>query len=88
MRGEEPTFCGDLDTETGDCDLMFLAEEPADKEWGKGEGRKTGEGRGRRKEGTFKLGGGHFLPSPAMTQHESRKTHTRRAERASGLKHQ
>lgn len=22
-------FCGDLDAETGDCDLMFLAEEPA-----------------------------------------------------------
>lgn len=28
----EPTFCGDLDVETGDCGLMFLAEEPADKD--------------------------------------------------------
>lgn len=27
-----PTFCGDLDAETGDCDLMFLAEEPADNQ--------------------------------------------------------
>lgn len=32
MTETEPTFCGDLDVETGDCDLMFLAEEPADKE--------------------------------------------------------
>lgn len=33
-RGQEaePTFCGDLDVETGDCGLMFLAEEPADKD--------------------------------------------------------
>lgn len=25
---KELTFCGDLDVGTGDCDLMFLAEEP------------------------------------------------------------
>lgn len=31
-REAEPTFCGDLDVETGDCGLMFLAEEPADKD--------------------------------------------------------
>lgn len=30
-RGAGPTFCGDLDVETGDWDLMFLAEEPADQ---------------------------------------------------------
>lgn len=34
QRGQEaePTFCGDLDMETGDWGLMFLAEEPADKD--------------------------------------------------------
>lgn len=32
MTETEPTFCGDLDVQTGDCDLMFLAEEPVDKE--------------------------------------------------------
>lgn len=31
VTATEPTFCGDLEAETGDCDLMFLAEEPADK---------------------------------------------------------
>ena len=31
MTETEPTFCGDLDMETGDCDLMLFAEEPADK---------------------------------------------------------
>ena len=30
MTEREPTFCGDLEAETGDCDLMFLAEETAD----------------------------------------------------------
>lgn len=30
VAATERTFCGDLDVETGDCDLMFLAEEPAD----------------------------------------------------------
>lgn len=49
MREAEPTFCGDLDAETGDCDLMFLAEEPADKESGKREGETRG-----RKEGDEK----------------------------------
>lgn len=44
MTETKPTFCGDLDVETGDCDLMFLAEEPADKEMGERErgGRKRG----------------------------------------------
>lgn len=32
MTEKEPTFCGDLDVQTGDCDLMFLAEEPVEKE--------------------------------------------------------
>lgn len=65
MTEAEPTFCGDLDAETGDCDLMFLAEEPADN--------RT---RGRRKEGKFKLEE-RFLPFIMMTQHESCKhTHT------------
>lgn len=80
-RNGKPTFCGDLDVETGDCDLMFLAEEPADKEMGE-RGREGGG-----KEGTFKLGD-RLLPFAAMTQYESRKTYTRGAERASGLKHQ
>ncbi len=65
--------------ETGDCDLMFLAEEPADNQMRERE-------RDRRKEGKFKLEE-RFLPFTAMTQRESR-THTHVAERASGLKHQ
>lgn len=31
-REAEPTFWGDLDVETGDCGLMLLAEEPADRD--------------------------------------------------------
>lgn len=31
-RKAEPTFWGDLDVETGDCGLMLLAEEPADRD--------------------------------------------------------
>lgn len=44
----EPTFCGDLEAETGDCDLMFLADEPADN-------------RMRRKRGQIQIRG-HFSP--------------------------
>lgn len=44
-RNGKPTFCGDLDVETGDCDLMFLAEEPADKEMGEREGERGEEKR-------------------------------------------
>jgi len=57
----EQTFCGDLDVGAGDCDLMFLAEEPADGE------RETERGNG--KEDKFKC----FPPLTRMTQHESGK---------------
>lgn len=61
-RKAEPTFWGDLDAETGDCGLMLLAEEPADKD-------ERG-GVGVRKKGKFKRG--HRFPSRSMTrQHES-----------------
>lgn len=63
MTQTKPTFCGDLDAETGDCDLMFLAEEPADKQMRE---------RNTRKEGKFKLEG-RFLPFTMMTQRESCK---------------
>lgn len=28
VKGGTVVFCGDLEAETGDCDLMFLAEDP------------------------------------------------------------
>lgn len=69
-RGQEaePTFCGDLDVETGDCGLMFLAEEPADKDE---RGIKKKGGGGVRNKGAFKPGR-RFL-SRWMTQRESRR---------------
>lgn len=67
----QPTFCGDLDVGTGDCDLMFLAEEPADRSEGGRERETVGE-RERIKQGKFKLEE-CFLAFTRMTQHESCK---------------
>lgn len=44
----QPTFCGDLDVGTGDCDLMFLAEEPADRLEGGREGERDRQTDSRR----------------------------------------
>lgn len=51
MTQRELTFCGDLDMGTGDCDLMFLAEEPADSHM-------------KEREGKFKMSGFVFFHSP------------------------
>lgn len=74
MTETEPTFCGDLDVGTGDCDLMFLAEEPADSQMREREGGRERER--EEKEGKFKLVE-CFLLLARMTQRESCKhTHT------------
>lgn len=59
-ESEKLTFCGDLDVETGDWDLMVLAEEPADKHMRKRD-------RGNSNQSVF------YFQSRNMTQHESCK---------------
>lgn len=54
MTETQPTFCGDLDVGTGDCDLMFLAEEPADSQMRERGGQREGE---RRKRGQIQISG-------------------------------